>query len=261
MCTILHQRCIGSNVGDAAACPVPPPLFLYAEPLHSGGDAWFLVRRGRVRRVSLRCCAPLPPHDVDGAAASRRRVGQLSGTCCLAAMVPSWPRLDTAQVEVARCVLGGHNVAAVGAAGCGKSTLISLVVDAARQRWGESAVSVLAWTGSAAQLVGGKTVSSFLRVSVGDVSKERILSRILANTDARRAIEAVRLVVIDEAPTIPGRWFDRLEYVFRRVAPPTLQCRPFGGRTVFGTSRPAVYPSRRRACFWAQVGSFFWGLR
>jgi len=137
-------------------------------------------------------------------------------------------------MQVARYVLGGRNVAAVGAAGCGKSTLLSLIVSVARRKLGDDAVVVVAWAGSAAQLVGGQTVSSLLRVSVGDVCKERILSRILSNPEAKRAITAARLVVIDEAPTIPGRWFDRLECVFRRIALPTMQCRPFGGRTVFG---------------------------
>lgn len=65
--------------------------------------------------------------------------------------------------------------------------------------------------------------------------KERILLRILANPEAKKTITAARLVVIDEAPTIPGRWFDGLEYVFRRTALPTMQCRPFGGRTDFST--------------------------
>lgn len=156
-------------------------------------------------------------------------------------------RLDRYQMEVVRSVLGGRNVAAVGAAGCGKSTLLSLVMSVSRRRWGERAVVVLAWAGSAAQLVGGQSVSSLLRVSAGDVSKERILSRVLASPEARRIIETARLVVIDEAPTILGRWFDRLEYVFRRIAPPTLQCRPFGGRTVFGTfAPPPQFLMRRR---------------
>jgi len=115
-------------------------------------------------------------------------------------------------------------------------------VSVARQKLGDDAVVVLAWAGSAAQLVGGQTVSSLLRVSVGDVCKERILSRILANPEAKKAITAAWLVVIDEAPTIPGRWFDRLEYVFRRTALPTMQCRPFGGRTVFGTCSLLFYP-------------------
>ena len=157
-------------------------------------------------------------------------------------------RLDPSQVEVARSVFGGRNVAAVGAAGCGKSTLLTLLVRAARLEWGDSSVVVLAWAGSAAQLVGGQTVSSLLRVSVGDVSKERILSHILTNPEARSAITAARLVVIDEAPTIPNRWFDRLEYVFRRTALPTLQCRPFGGRIVFGTCSLLFVASQRVVC-------------
>jgi len=131
-------------------------------------------------------------------------------------------RLDELQLQVARYVLGGRNVAAVGAAGCEKSTLLSLIVSVARQKLGDDAVVVLAWAGSAAQLVGGQTVSSLLRVSVGDVCKVLILSRILANPEAKKDITAARLVVIDEAFTIPGRWFDRLEYVFRRTALPTM---------------------------------------
>ena len=62
--------------------------------------------------------------------------------------------------------------------------------------------------------------------------KERILSRILATPKAKKAITAARLVVIDKAPTIPGRLFGRLEYVFRRTSLSTMQCRPIGGRTV-----------------------------
>lgn len=159
-------------------------------------------------------------------------------------------------MEVVRCVLGGRNVAAVGAAGCGKSTLLSLVVSVSRRRWGERAVVVLAWAGSGAQLVGGQSVSSLLHVSVGDVSKERILSRVLANPEARRIVETARLVVIDEAPTIPGRWFDRLEYVFRRIAPPTLQCRPFGGRTVFAAGDPLQLPSYKVTDASTQKGAY-----
>ena len=64
---------------------------------------------------------------------------------------------------------------------------------------------MLAWAGSAAQLVEGVTVSSVLRTTVGDPSKETILWRNLGNPAARDELRAVRLVVIDEAPTIQGR--------------------------------------------------------
>lgn len=147
-------------------------------------------------------------------------------------------RLDDAQLRAARCFMSERNVAVVGAAGCGKTVLLSYLIRASKQKWGPDAVAVLAWRGSVAQLVGGQTVSSFLRVTVGDPSKERILSRILGNETARREIARVRVVFIDEAPTIQGRWLDRLEFVFRLLASPMKQCRPFGGRLVFAAGDP-----------------------
>lgn len=151
-------------------------------------------------------------------------------------------RLDDAQLRAARCFMSERNVAVVGAAGCGKTVLLSYLIRASKQKWGPDAVAVLAWRGSVAQLVGGQTVSSFLRVTVGDPSKERILSRILGNETARREIARVRVVFIDEAPTIQGRWLDRLEFVFRLLASPMKQCRPFGGRLVFGEfSAPSLW--------------------
>jgi len=101
-----------------------------------------------------------------------------------ATMADSTLRLDLSKVAVARSVFGGRNVAAVGAVGCEKSTPLTLLVRAARPEWGDSAVLVLAWAASEAQLAGGRTVSSLMDVSVGDVSKERKSSRVLANPGA-----------------------------------------------------------------------------
>jgi len=146
--------------------------------------------------------------------------------------------LDAKQSLAVRLVLAGTNVALVGPAGCGKSVVLRSLVDAGRQRFGADAVLVLAWAGSAAQLVGGVTVASVLRTTVGDPSKETILQRVLGDPAARNELRAVRMVVIDEAPTIQGRWLDRLEFVLRRTAPkPALECSPFGGRSVLGTWR------------------------
>lgn len=146
-------------------------------------------------------------------------------------------QLDADQSRAVRAVMSGVNVAAVGPAGCGKSETLKMVVRLGKERWGDKGVVVLAWSGSAANLVDGKTLSSLLRVTVGDPSKERILSRLMEprNSALWKAILDVRLVVIDEAPTIEGRWFDRLEYVFRMAASVFNQCRPFGARVVFGT--------------------------
>jgi len=126
-------------------------------------------------------------------------------------------------------------------------------VDAGRRRFGRDGVLVLAWAGSAAQLVDGVTVSSVLRTTVGDPSKETILWRILGNPAARDELRAVRKIAIDEAPTIQGRWMDRLEFMLRKVSPsPALEVLPFGGRRVLGTSR--LIPSCLAASCWCVVG-------
>jgi len=57
------------------------------------------------------------------------------------------------------------------------------------------------------------------------------------------------MVVIDEAPTIQGRWMDRLEFLLRKGAPsPALEVLPFGGRRVLGTS--CLLPSCLVALCW-----------
>jgi len=104
-----------------------------------------------------------------------------------------------------------------------------------RPRFGHDAVLVLAWTGSAAKLVAGRTVASLLRTTVGDPSKETIHRRVTGTPELLHMVWQAKVVVIDEAPTIEGRWMDRLEYVFRRTAPTLAdECKPFGGRRVLG---------------------------
>jgi len=134
-----------------------------------------------------------------------------------------------------RLVLAGTTVALVGSAGCGKSVVLRSLVDAGRLRFDANAVFVLASAGSAAQLVGGVTVSSVLRWTVGHPSKETILRRPLGDPAAQNELEAVRIVVIDEAPTIKGWCLDPLEFVLRRLArKPGLESSPFDGRSVLG---------------------------
>lgn len=142
--------------------------------------------------------------------------------------------LEADQSRAVRCVLSGTNVAVVGPGGCGKSETLKMVVRLGTERWGEKGVVVLAWSGSAANLVEGRTLASLLQVTVGDPSKESILKRLLEprNKDLWADLMKVLLVVIDEAPTIEGLWFDRLEFVFRMAASVFKQCRPFGGRVV-----------------------------
>jgi len=157
--------------------------------------------------------------------------------------------LESLQSLAVRLVMAGTKVALVGPAGCGKSVVPRAVVDAGRRRFGNRGVLVLAWVGSAAQPVDRATVSSVLRTPVANQSKETILWWRFGNPTARDELRAVRMVVIDEAPTIQGRWKARLEFVLRKVAPsPSRELLPFGGRHVLGKSH--LLPSYLVALCW-----------
>lgn len=108
--------------------------------------------------------------------------------------LPGSPSTSCKEPATTHCH-GGRRVAGSGGGGQPRGRQASL----------SECSHVLAWAGSAAQLVERVTVSSVLRTTVGDPSKETILWRNLGNPAARDELRAVRLVVIDEAPTIQGR--------------------------------------------------------
>lgn len=138
------------------------------------------------------------------------------------------------QQQVAVCMLfAGRSVALVGPAGCGKSAVVRAVVLEGMRLFGAAGVLVLSWTGSAAQLVHGRTLSSVLRTFVGDPLRQAILQRVVGRPELLAELRGTKLVIIDEAPTIQARWMDCLEYVLRRTASTlTGECLPFGGRRV-----------------------------
>lgn len=159
-------------------------------------------------------------------------------------------QLDGDQANACRHLFAGKNVALVGPAGYGKSVVVRAVVDETRKRFGPSAVLTLAWTGSAAQLVEGRTLASVLRTTVGDPSKESILRRVTGDAELLTVMKRTKLVVIDEAPTIEGRWMDRLEYVLRRTALTLVdECKPFGGRRILGE----LLCDSSGFCYWLSV--------
>eukprot|EP00168_Porphyra_purpurea_P018354 TRINITY_DN6788_c0_g1_i1.p1 TRINITY_DN6788_c0_g1~~TRINITY_DN6788_c0_g1_i1.p1 ORF type:complete len:382 (-),score=26.45 TRINITY_DN6788_c0_g1_i1:1274-2419(-) len=168
---------------------------------------------------------------------ARPPVCSSSSNVCVMAM---GIQLDADQSRAVSTVLTGVNVAVVRPGGCGKSETLKLVVRKGKEKSEEKGVVVLAWSGSAANLVGGQALASLLRVTVGDPSKESILKRLMepCHRVVWHTILTVRLVVIDEAPTIEGRWFDRLEYVFRMATTVFNQCRPFGDQVVFAAGDP-----------------------
>jgi ATP-dependent DNA helicase PIF1 len=151
--------------------------------------------------------------------------------------------------------LGGRNCFLTGMAGTGKSTLL-------RKFIGESArrVDITAPTGVAALNVGGTTIHRFCGMMLGPQagqSNEEYFAAL--QRDPRRSIQAgfrrvrrCEVLVIDEVSMLPGRQFEFVEFLFRRLRG---RDDPFGGCQVIATGDflqlPPVRTSESEPYDWA----------
>lgn len=143
--------------------------------------------------------------------------------------------LDESQQHAWELFMARKNVALVGRAGSGKSTVMARAITHARRVHGAGCVGVMAWMTHAANLIGGTTFHKFLCIGIAELPKDVILNKVLANCVTRARIKATKVIFIDELPTFPARWLAVLEYVVRQLAPAHNQWLPWGGVQVVGT--------------------------
>jgi ATP-dependent exoDNAse (exonuclease V) alpha subunit len=87
-------------------------------------------------------------------------------------------------------------------------------------------VYITASTGIAACNVGGTTLHSFAGVGVGKMEKEKLAEKVIKNKANKKKWMNAKVVVIDEISMVGGDFFEKVEYVARRVR---NNEKPFGG--------------------------------
>ena len=140
------------------------------------------------------------------------------------ASIAEWLQVSGSEAVAHACDLlrnSGEPLLVTGAAGTGKSHLISLYLDECKER-----AVVLASTGVAALRIGGQTVHSYFRLpprvlaKLENVSPERL--RLYAAADA---------ILIDEISMLRADTVDAIDRLLRRARRSHL---PFGGvRVIF----------------------------
>jgi ATP-dependent DNA helicase PIF1 len=149
----------------------------------------------------------------------------------------------------------GRNLFLTGMAGTGKSTQLKQFVNETTRR-----VDITAPTGVAALNVGGMTIHRFCGMMLGPQtgqSNEEYYEQL--GRDPRRSILAgfnrvrrCEILVIDEISMLPGRQFDFVEFLFRRLRG---RDEPFGGCQVIATGDflqlPPVRTSENEPYDWA----------
>ena len=142
--------------------------------------------------------------------------------------------------------LGGRNCFLTGAGGTGKTTQLKGFINESLKR-----VSITAPTGVAALNVGGMTIHRFCGMLIGPAagqSNEDYFAQL--QRDPRPSIKAgfnrvrrCEVLVIDEISMLPGRQFEFVEFLFRRLRGREI---PFGGCQVIATGDFLQLPPVRK---------------
>lgn len=142
----------------------------------------------------------------------------------------------------------GENIFLTGGAGSGKSYVIREFM----KNKDDKQMPILASTGAAAVLLGGRTFHSFFGLGIMEGGTQATLQRILKNKATLKRIKNVEGVVIDEVSMIPGDALMVAEIIAQHARESTL---PWGGLRViavgdFGQLPPvAKYGQKRDWCF------------
>ncbi len=115
------------------------------------------------------------------------------------------------QATALRELSAPHNIFLTGRAGTGKSTVLKEFL----RQTDPSSTAVLASTGAAAVLVGGRTFHSFFGLGILEGGRARTVERALKNPHLRRRLKATDTVIIDEVSMLSGETLATAEEIAR----------------------------------------------
>lgn len=147
-----------------------------------------------------------------------------SGIGCASAV-----QLNPEQQRVLDAIASGFNVFLTGPAGTGKTVTLRAAIHHARHTLGKH-IGVTAATGSAALLIQGRTLHSFLGIGLGKKSAAILAQNMLAMARMRPTVEKLRhldLLVIDEISMIHAELLTLIDEYLRRIR--LCVEKPFGG--------------------------------
>lgn len=156
--------------------------------------------------------------------------------------------LSLSQQKALLALQSERNIFITGAPGTGKSFLINYF----REQTKES-VPVLASTGAAALLLGGRTFHSFFGLGLLQGGIRATVERALKNRRLKSRLRKTKTVIIDEVSMLSSDTLDAAEWISRAV---THSDRPWGGIRVIAVGDFAQLPpvSKEKEKPWAFLG-------
>lgn len=149
-------------------------------------------------------------------------------------------KLNSEQQDALEVLRTRENIFLTGAAGSGKSTLLREYLHELNSAAKASQrVPILASTGAAAILVGGRTFHSFFGLGIMEGGEFKTIERALKNFKLKERLRATDTVVIDEISMISGTLLRTAEAIARRARENSS---PWGGMRVIAVGDFAQLP-------------------
>eukprot|EP01031_Cornospumella_fuschlensis_P027376 gene27376-33066_t len=134
--------------------------------------------------------------------------------------------LSSSQKQVLDAIARGHSVFFTGAAGTGKSYILSILQEVGKVAGISDNISLTAPTGIAACNIGGLTLHSWAGIGQGSEPIEPLIGIVQRNKQAKQRWQETKILVIDEVSMLSAELFDKLDIIARRIR----NClKPFGG--------------------------------
>lgn len=149
------------------------------------------------------------------------------------------PQLTACQEKAFAALQGSNNIFVTGGAGSGKSFLIRHFLSGKDHQ----EFPVLASTGAAAVLIGGRTFHSFFGLGILEGGVEATIEKAVKNRQVVRRLKKIKGFVVDEVSMLAGSVLHAAELIARRVRESDL---PWGGLRVVAVGDFAQLPPVER---------------
>lgn len=142
------------------------------------------------------------------------------------------PSLNTKQALAVAQTMNGENILITGPAGTGKSFTIKYIIELLKDN--NKNVGLTATTGTAAFIIGGQTIHSFMGMGLGEESTADIFLKIKKKAGIYRTLVELDVLIIDEVSMLDAALLDKISDIFCYVKSHSLKDtgllnKPFGG--------------------------------
>lgn len=158
--------------------------------------------------------------------------------------------LNNKQLEVLHNVKIGKNIFITGAGGVGKSHVLKYIIDWAQEN--DINIGVTASTGTAAFLIKGKTLHSFLGIGLGALPAEKLAEKtIKKNEIVYTRLTNIKILIIDEISMIGVELFNKISNYLCIIR---KNKKPFGGiQIILSGDFCQLPPINENYCFTSNI--------